>query len=487
MALPVAALPLLAIGGSALLAPLFENYRDRTKGRYNRGLMEGVDEGDPMAVARAMFGGGRISAQEFLDAGEAQQGFAIDRFNADTSRMNANTSAGQLALANQQFGIQLMDRVPTATGPVDMRAATGQLFQMESGGNPNAVSPKGAMGVGQIMPDNIYPWAVEMGMVSPDTPRAAVMGVYATDAGFQQELAARKFQQYVQKYGLREAFVKWHAGEGTSFAQVVKDYQTGGGRYHDGNMHTYDYVMANMNGYGRYAAANQQQAARAEEAAAVEAFGSPSQKALYGSPVATPQTQSAIGQKVMENLNVPAYDPATDAQLQRDIILQDRAAAAKAEEARAAPPVPLLPQQIAETRQTIDTLEPAVEAMARVIEYVAENSTPAGRTLFRSDEDQVQIQSLIDNQVIPAVRNARDLGALEQAEYERLVEELGITSWREGNDATVRRLREVESLLASRLGTAQRLWEAGTTPRQREALPGAGHATPPGDSEGVQQ
>lgn len=342
------AFPVLGLLGAAAAVPFYEGYRNRVSGMFNERALNGVDRSDPAAVRSGLFNHGLIGGDQFLasqfDYTNMNQN---NQYRYDALAQSQNQFEQNMALQQQQFGLQqrrfafdVAGSVPTLDGPVDFGSAFDQLVGMESGGNPGAVSPKGAMGFGQIMPANIGPWAREQGLIGADMSDDQAIALYQNNPEFQYQLGANQFKKYVTKYGLRDAYVKWHAGEGTNWQDVVNDYTSGANKYHDGNMHTFEYVNSNMNGYGRRAGIAAAERTKKEQDEAVANFGSPQQQSLYDNPMTTPQTRNQIGSEVTSAVaGQNAYNPNTDEQLQRTMMLnhdeQIRAEQTKAAEAEA--------------------------------------------------------------------------------------------------------------------------------------------------------
>lgn len=73
----------------------------------------------------------------------------------------------------------------------------------ESGGDSTAVSPAGAVGIYQIMPDNWPSWSKEAGYEGADP----------NDEAAQRAVSKYKLGQYYDQYGPAGAMVAWYAGE----------------------------------------------------------------------------------------------------------------------------------------------------------------------------------------------------------------------------------------------------------------------------------
>lgn len=100
-------------------------------------------------------------------------------------------------------------------GSSEIDSFIGALIGQESGGNANAVNAdSGAMGLGQIMPENWGPWAAEAGVDASDFSPANQMRVIR-----------HKIAQYYETYGnWRDVAIAWYGGAGG-----VQRVKAGGG------------------------------------------------------------------------------------------------------------------------------------------------------------------------------------------------------------------------------------------------------------------
>lgn len=346
MVAPLILLGALGAAGATALAPHIENrasdIRARGDARRNQRVFGDLlaDPGaGPMDFARAGLSGGLLGVEDLI--GTAQAGRQLD-----ISQQNANTASGQLGLARDRFGfdqqqatlsnmLQLDQLVQTPTGPVDMSIALPGLIDFESGGNPAAVSHKGAMGLGQIMPDNIVPWARREFPQLEAFSDEMILSRYAEDPQFQADLAGAAFGRYVREHGLRDAFVKWHAGPAHDWQDIVADYEqaqrTGRpGRYHDGNMHTFDYVRKNLDAYQRRLGMAQSAAQRDQVIRLADQVGTPQQRELARTaPEGSTLLNDLLGDLTDQATPSAVAERAAPAELQQQASeLQDRAKAA---------------------------------------------------------------------------------------------------------------------------------------------------------------
>jgi hypothetical protein len=90
-----------------------------------------------------------------------------------------------------------------ASGASSKEAFFAAIEGQESGGDSTAVSPAGAVGIYQIMPDNWPSWSKEAGYEGADP----------NDEAAQRAVGKYKLGQYYDKYGPAGAMVAWYAGE----------------------------------------------------------------------------------------------------------------------------------------------------------------------------------------------------------------------------------------------------------------------------------
>lgn len=89
------------------------------------------------------------------------------------------------------------------TGTSSKESFFAAIEGQESGGDSTAVSPAGAVGIYQIMPDNWPSWSKEAGYEGADP----------NDEAAQRAVGKYKLGQYYDQYGPAGAMVAWYAGE----------------------------------------------------------------------------------------------------------------------------------------------------------------------------------------------------------------------------------------------------------------------------------
>lgn len=400
-------IPLLA--GLGVLAAL-DQYDKWGQRRDGRRAGDTLDALGPSATqdqqASALMRAGLLSPRDMISAQQTQQQFGADQswrqqqFGLEQQRM-----AMQQAQYDRQYSLDYMRQMPSPDGPINMDLAFDALVGMESGGNPNAVSPKGASGVGQIMPANIVPWAHEMDMAG-NMSDAEIRQRYASDPAFQTELAKRKFGQYVQNYGLADAYSMWHSGR--PLAEAVR------AGAHDGNMSTPEYVARNMN---RYSATNQRWMAQnqaEQDANMVATYGTAEQQAAYNNPALPADVRTGIAGEVKKGVvaaqtTAPAYDP-----MQDPTYLRGRAE--RTEKLRGT------------TMQQIDLLQGMEESVAYAI-----GTSAAGRAF--NPEEAAAMASQWEYSGKQYLRIAMEAGALQQGDLEFMDSIMGAPNgWRNLTD-----------------------------------------------------
>lgn len=121
----------------------------------------------------------------------------------------------KMGQATTAFNQDVAKATKAAGGPADIDQFISALIGQESGGNANAVNAdSGAMGLGQIMPENWGPWAAEAGVNPADFSPAN-----------QMKVIRHKIAQYYETYGnWRDVAIAWYGGAGG-----VQRVRAGGG------------------------------------------------------------------------------------------------------------------------------------------------------------------------------------------------------------------------------------------------------------------
>jgi Transglycosylase SLT domain len=89
----------------------------------------------------------------------------------------------------------------------DLTAFLDAEAEQESGGNWNAISPAGALGKWQVMPQNLTGWARECNLV-PMSPSA-----FLANHSYQYALVSCILGGYLNRYGPQGAAAMWYSGQ----------------------------------------------------------------------------------------------------------------------------------------------------------------------------------------------------------------------------------------------------------------------------------
>jgi hypothetical protein len=249
MVLPL--LGLLGLGVAAAGAPRYDEWVRSRQGAEADRALQGVGN-DPTAQQRALLTAGLLSGQDWAGLGQDQNQFGRS-LAQDQSQFGArmaqdmtqfNLSRGDAMAGN--FGgsfanVPVEWRSPAgAGGNVHLGAALDTLSGFESGGNYGAQGPDTggdrAYGAYQIMGANIGPWTQQV------LGRTLTPEEFLADPGAQDAVAGTIFGDYVDRYGLADAYSMWHSG--VPLADAIEQGRA------DVNMSTADYTMRLLESYG---------------------------------------------------------------------------------------------------------------------------------------------------------------------------------------------------------------------------------------------
>lgn len=153
-------------------------------------------------------------------------------FNALTGSMPASAATFNPAQGGGRYGgTPFTGRAMALTGPINLTRLRSAIVGNESGGNFSAVNPdSGALGYGQVMPDNVGPWTQEhygrrltpqQFLASREAQLAVVDGQLAKtirqqlDAGYKGDVA------------IRRAAAIWYSGNGNLYDDPTPQYSKG--------------------------------------------------------------------------------------------------------------------------------------------------------------------------------------------------------------------------------------------------------------------
>lgn len=228
------------------------------------------------------------SADQMMNSPQFQfSGTAEERLALRSKIIDDNLAKMAMAVRSVNGGGQNpagaeLPAVPGQSAPAAAPAAAPGAFnndllhqaqiQMESGGNPNAVSKKGAIGVGQIMPDT-GPEAAALAGVQWDPQK------FKTDPAYQMQLSRAYQDEQTKKFGNPIFGLAAYNMGPTAFQNWLKS----GGEVSKLPAETRDYVGKVMLKYSLMNQQGQGQAATPEQAAAAPA----------AQPVSAPATPAA--------------------------------------------------------------------------------------------------------------------------------------------------------------------------------------------------
>jgi len=145
--------------------------------------------------------------------------------------LNALTGTAPAYAGSRQNFSAARQTVATVSGPINLNRLRQAIFGKESGGNFSAVNPdSGALGIGQVMPENVGPWTQKhygrrltpkQFLASKDAQLAVANGQLGEI--IQQQLKAG----YKPETAIRRAASIWYSGRGDLYDDGRPQYSNG--------------------------------------------------------------------------------------------------------------------------------------------------------------------------------------------------------------------------------------------------------------------
>jgi hypothetical protein len=115
--------------------------------------------------------------------------------------------------------------------PTNVSAFRQAIIGKESGGNYNAVNPdSGALGIGQVMPENVGPWTKQY-LGKSLTPQQFLKDTAAQDAvvngRFKDMLADQEAAGFSGEQMIRRAAAVWYSGQARLWNDTKPQYSNG--------------------------------------------------------------------------------------------------------------------------------------------------------------------------------------------------------------------------------------------------------------------
>lgn len=143
---------------------------------------------------------------------------------------NPRATAAQRIRATARLS-EARRRQQTASLPVNVQAFREAIIGKESGGNYSAVNPdSGALGVGQVMPENVGPWT-EKYLGRRLTPQQFLQDKAAQDkvvnGRFNDMIADQKAAGFSGEQMIRRAAAVWYSGQANLWNNTKPQYSNG--------------------------------------------------------------------------------------------------------------------------------------------------------------------------------------------------------------------------------------------------------------------